>query len=57
MAHDGPQETLRRYASGLVAQDSKAPPIVFGNEAFPRGGVAILTPEDAAAALDHAAMA
>ncbi|MDR3537029.1 MAG: hypothetical protein P4L71_11070 [Acetobacteraceae bacterium] len=53
VAHDGPQETLRRYASGLVAQDSKAPAIVFRNESFPHGGVAILTPEDAAAALDQ----
>jgi methylglyoxal synthase len=55
VAHDGPQETLRRYASGLVAQDSRAPPIVFANEDIPRGGVAILTPEEAIAALDHAA--
>ena len=52
VAHDGPQETLRRYAAGLVAQDDQAPPIAFANEAFPPGGVAILTPEQAAAALD-----
>jgi len=55
VAHDGPQETLRRYASGLIAQDGRTPPIVFANEGIPRGGVAILTPREAAAALDFLA--
>jgi len=52
VAHDGPRETLRRYASGLIAPDGTAPVIVFAHEAIPRGGVAVLTPEEAAAALD-----
>jgi hypothetical protein len=55
VAHDGPQETVRRYASGLVAQDGRTPPIAFAGEDFLRGGVAILTPEEATAALDQAA--
>lgn len=55
VAHDGPRETLRRYASGLIAPDGTAPLIVFAHEAIPRGGVAVLTPEEAAAALDRAA--
>ncbi|CAH2599375.1 conserved protein of unknown function [Rhodovastum atsumiense] len=54
VAHDGPQETLRRYASGLVAQDGTAPPIAFAGDALSRGGVAVLTPEEAAAALESA---
>jgi methylglyoxal synthase len=57
VAHDGPRETLRRYASGLIAPDGTAPVIVFAHEAIPRGGVAVLTPEEAAAALDQAARA
>ena len=54
VAQDGPRDTLRRYASGLVAHDGMTPPIVFDNEIFPRGGVAILTAEQATAALDRA---
>jgi methylglyoxal synthase len=57
VAHDGPRETLRRYASGLIAPDGTAPVIVFAHEDIPRGGVAVLTPEEAAAALDRAAAA
>jgi methylglyoxal synthase len=55
VAHDGAQETMRRYASGLTSPDGSAPVIAFAHEAIPRGGVAVLSPDDAAAALDRAA--
>ncbi len=52
VAHQGPRETMRRYASGLTAADGSAAQVAFAGEPVPQGGVAVLTAEEAAAALD-----